>query len=73
MPQCEDISLSICSLFFSYTCSELTEVCFANWDEHYSEESIDFLAYNLTPKIEKLSLAGQRFVRDDHVEALVCR
>ena len=54
-------------------CTELTEVCFANWDEHYSEDSIDFLANNLTSKIEKLSLAGQKFVRDKNVESLVCR
>ena len=54
-------------------CSELKEVCFANWDEHYSEDSIDYLANNLTTEIEKLSLAGQRFVRDYHIKIILSR
>ena len=54
-------------------CVELKEVCFANWDEHYTEDSIDYLANNLNTKMEKLSLAGQRFVRDQHIKLILSR
>jgi len=40
---------------------------------YLSEESVKFLASNLTPKIEKLSLGQLESVKDEHVKTLVKR
>ena len=40
---------------------------------YLSEDSVKFLASNLTPKIEKLSLGQLESVKDEHVKTLVKR
>ena len=56
-------------------CVELVEINFAH--TRLSELSIDFLAKNLTPNIEKLSLSYAAesgvLIKDDHVKSLVMR
>ena len=52
-------------------CTELNEV---NLDKtNLSEDSINILVSNLTPKVEKLSLWGVFSVRDEHITTLVQR
>ena len=36
-------------------------------------DSINFLVNNLTPVVEKLSLGGLPYLKDEHVKALVAR
>ena len=57
--------------------NELTEVnlrrnCYAR-DEILSEQSINYLANNLTEKVVKLNLGSQVYVEDEHVMKLIRR
>ena len=52
-------------------CKNLTNVDFSG--TYLSEESIQFLANNLTSMVEKLNLANLYDVKDDHVKTLVKR
>ena len=47
---CEGLDFESIQHIIDY-CTELKEVCFANWDEHYTEDCIDYLANNLTTKV----------------------
>ena len=47
---CEGLDFESIQHIIDY-CIELKEVCFANWDEHYTEDCIDYLANNLTTKV----------------------
>ena len=64
--------------FIVNNCTELTEIhisrnCHQEPDEELSEESINYLANNLTEKVVKLNLGNQIFVRDEHVMKLIPR
>ena len=52
-------------------CVELKNVDFFNTG--LSKDSINFLVYNLTPEVEKLSIGSLRNLKDEHVKALVYR
>ena len=39
----------------------------------YLQEALDYLANNLTTKVEKLNLGGQIYLEDKHVNSLVIR
>ena len=52
-------------------CTELTEVSFA--DTYLSEDSINIVSSQLTPKVMKLSLGGLWEVQDEHINMLVVR
>ena len=63
--------------FIVNNCNELTEVnlkrsCYAR-EEILSEQSINYLANNLTEKVVKLDLGSQIFVEDEHVMKLIQR
>ena len=64
--------------FIVNNCNELTEIDisrnpYGKHDEELSEESINYLANNLTEKVVKLNLGNQIFVRDEHVMKLIRR
>lgn len=54
-------------------CTELIDLSL--YDTEISEEAINYLANNLTPKIRKLNLAcfGANHIRDEHITTLVSR
>ena len=54
-------------------CTELIDLSL--YDTEISEEAINYLANNLTPKIKKLNLGcfGGNYVRDHHITTLVSR
>ena len=67
---CWGLNLNSIQLIFE-KCTELNEV---NLDKtNLSEDSINILVNNLTPKVEKLSLWGVFSVRDEHITTLVQR
>ena len=62
--------------FIINNCKELTVLNLQrhrNDEDVLSEESINYLANNLTEKVEKLNLGYQRFVNDEHVMKLIPR
>ena len=64
--------------FIINNCNELTEInisrnCYDNPDEVLSEESINYLANNISEKVAKLNLGDQIFVTDEHVMKLIPR
>ena len=67
---CWGLNLNLIQLIFE-KCTELNEV---NLDKtNLSEDAINILVNNLTPKVEKLSLWGVFSVRDEHITTLVQR
>ena len=74
----ETLNLSGCGRLHFYSiqkiinnCNHLKNVDF--FDTHLSEDSIEFLANNLTSKVEKLNLGCLTNMTDDHVKTLVRR
>ena len=62
--------------FIINNCNEVTVLNFQRYrndEDVLSEESINYLANNLSEKVEKLSLGYQRFVKDEHVMKLITR
>ena len=62
--------------FIITNCNEVTVLNlqrYPNDEDVLSEESINYLANNLSEKVEKLSLGYQRFVKDEHVMKLIPR
>ena len=62
--------------FIITNCNEVTVLNlqrYPNDEDVLSEESINYLANNLSEKVEKLSLGYQRFVKDEHVVKLIAR
>ena len=62
--------------FIINNCNEVTVLNlqrYRNDEDVLSEESINYLANNLSEKVEKLSLGYQRFVKDEHVMKLIRR
>ena len=62
--------------FIINNCNEVTVLNlqrYCNDEDVLSEESINYLANNLTEKVEKLNLGYQRFVKDEHVVKLILR
>ena len=67
---CWGLNLNSIKLIFE-KCTELNEV---NLNKtNLSEDSINILVNNLTPKVEKLSLWGVFSVQDEHITTLVQR
>ena len=62
--------------FIINNCNEVTVLNlqrYPNDEDVLSEESINYLANNLSEKVEKLNLGYQRFVKDEHVMKLILR
>ena len=64
--------------FIVNNCNELTEInfgrnCNGKHDGTLYEESIKYLANNLSEKVVRLNLGNQKFVRDEHVVKLISR
>lgn len=62
--------------FIINNCKEITVLNlqrYRNDEDVLSEESINYLANNLTENVEKLSLGYQRFVKDEHIMKLIPR
>jgi hypothetical protein len=62
--------------FIINNCNEVTILNlqrYPNDEDVLSEESINYLANNLSEKVEKLNLGYQTFVKDEHVMKLILR